>query len=187
MFVGQRPGGGPAAMACCHPLTFTSMVTARAWIREHPGSPAFTRRLHQVTAEGCLTRERPGVGVECPGAVHRPQLGVPEVPRGHPRSGVHRTVTGSGVVPSGGAYFGSLRAGMRLPPSAGWAGAVRSPPVVLQHKGTALPSRREGPTLFGRRLFPWCPLPVASQGEVRFRRQKRSMSHVLVSPATVMT
>jgi Alkylmercury lyase len=40
VFVGQRPGGGPAATACCDALNFfTGEATARAWITEHPDIP----------------------------------------------------------------------------------------------------------------------------------------------------
>lgn len=38
VFVGQRPGGGPAATACCDAVNFfTSDTTARTWIAGHPG------------------------------------------------------------------------------------------------------------------------------------------------------
>ncbi|MFE7113156.1 organomercurial lyase [Streptomyces sp. NPDC057575] len=50
VFVGQRPGGGPAATACCDALNFfTSEVTARAWTAEHPGVPG--RVVGQEQAE----------------------------------------------------------------------------------------------------------------------------------------
>ncbi|MFJ7194021.1 MULTISPECIES: alkylmercury lyase family protein [unclassified Streptomyces] len=40
VFVGQRPGGGPAATACCDALNFfTSAASARAWAKDHPGVP----------------------------------------------------------------------------------------------------------------------------------------------------
>ncbi|MFD4322429.1 organomercurial lyase [Streptomyces sp. NPDC058548] len=40
VFVGRRPGGGPAATACCDALNFfTSDATARTWMAEHPGLP----------------------------------------------------------------------------------------------------------------------------------------------------
>ncbi|MFI1865465.1 organomercurial lyase [Streptomyces jumonjinensis] len=40
VFVGQRPGGGPAATACCDALNFfTSDATARSWTAGHPGIP----------------------------------------------------------------------------------------------------------------------------------------------------
>ncbi|MEU8834893.1 organomercurial lyase [Streptomyces sp900116325] len=38
--VGQRPGGGPAATACCDALNFfTSDATVRTWIAKHPDIP----------------------------------------------------------------------------------------------------------------------------------------------------
>ena len=50
VFVGQRPGGGPAATACCDALNFfTSAATAHAWIAEHPGIPG--RIVGQAQAE----------------------------------------------------------------------------------------------------------------------------------------
>ncbi|MEU4272847.1 organomercurial lyase [Streptomyces sp. NPDC026092] len=40
VFVGQRPGGGPAASACCDALNFfTDAATARAWTSRHPDVP----------------------------------------------------------------------------------------------------------------------------------------------------
>nr|WTB30971.1 alkylmercury lyase family protein [Streptomyces sp. NBC_00830] len=43
VFVGQRPGGGPAATACCDALNFfTSTATARAWRDAHPEVPGRT-------------------------------------------------------------------------------------------------------------------------------------------------
>lgn len=37
VFVGQRPGGGPAATACCGALNFFgSPATARTWVANHP-------------------------------------------------------------------------------------------------------------------------------------------------------
>ncbi|MFE4263769.1 organomercurial lyase [Streptomyces sp. NPDC056883] len=37
VFIGQRPGGGPAAATCCDTLNFfTSDASARAWANEHP-------------------------------------------------------------------------------------------------------------------------------------------------------
>ncbi len=40
VFVGQRPGGGPAATACCDALNFfTSDATAHAWAKQHPEVP----------------------------------------------------------------------------------------------------------------------------------------------------
>lgn len=40
VFVGQRPGGGPAATACCDALNFfTSTASAQTWINDHPGIP----------------------------------------------------------------------------------------------------------------------------------------------------
>ncbi|MEU9848186.1 organomercurial lyase [Streptomyces sp. NPDC047985] len=50
VFVGQRPGGGPAATACCDALNFfTSDATARTWVAEHPGVPG--RIVDQAQAE----------------------------------------------------------------------------------------------------------------------------------------
>ncbi|MEU0632802.1 alkylmercury lyase family protein [Streptomyces sp. NPDC005989] len=38
VFIGQRPGGGPAATACCDALNFfTSVASARTWAKDHPG------------------------------------------------------------------------------------------------------------------------------------------------------
>ncbi|WP_240351092.1 organomercurial lyase [Streptomyces olivoreticuli] len=40
VFVGQRPGGGPAATTCCDALNFfTSDASARTWAKEHPQVP----------------------------------------------------------------------------------------------------------------------------------------------------
>ncbi|MFD4868416.1 alkylmercury lyase family protein [Streptomyces sp. NPDC058412] len=40
VFVGQRPGGGPAATVCCDALNFfTSDATARTWAKVHPEVP----------------------------------------------------------------------------------------------------------------------------------------------------
>ncbi|MFD0151181.1 organomercurial lyase [Streptomyces sp. NPDC055721] len=40
VFVGQRPGGGPAAATCCDALNFfTSDTSARTWATDHPGIP----------------------------------------------------------------------------------------------------------------------------------------------------
>ncbi|MDX2403964.1 alkylmercury lyase family protein [Streptomyces microflavus] len=40
VFVGQRPGGGPAATACCEALNFfTSQASARTWTAAHPEIP----------------------------------------------------------------------------------------------------------------------------------------------------
>ncbi|MER6604180.1 organomercurial lyase [Streptomyces rubiginosohelvolus] len=40
VFVGQRPGGGPAATACCDALNlFASHVSAQAWAKDHQGIP----------------------------------------------------------------------------------------------------------------------------------------------------
>ncbi|MCM2394073.1 organomercurial lyase [Streptomyces albipurpureus] len=40
VFVGQRPGGGPAAATCCDALNFfTGDASARAWAEEHPEVP----------------------------------------------------------------------------------------------------------------------------------------------------
>ncbi|WP_212592160.1 MULTISPECIES: alkylmercury lyase family protein [unclassified Pseudonocardia] len=50
VFVGQRPGGGPAATACCEAVNFfTSDTTARTWISGHPGVPG--RIVGQAEAE----------------------------------------------------------------------------------------------------------------------------------------
>ena len=50
VFVGHRPGGGPAATACCDILNFfTSTVTARAWTDAHPEVPG--RVVGQARAE----------------------------------------------------------------------------------------------------------------------------------------
>ncbi|MFF3786844.1 organomercurial lyase [Streptomyces sp. NPDC001933] len=50
VFVGQRPGGGPAATACCDALNFfTSTVSAQTWVTDHPGIPG--RVVTQVQAE----------------------------------------------------------------------------------------------------------------------------------------
>ncbi|MGW1279285.1 alkylmercury lyase family protein [Streptomyces tsukubensis] len=40
VFVGQRPGGGPAATACCDALNFfTSTASAQTWANDHPDIP----------------------------------------------------------------------------------------------------------------------------------------------------
>ncbi|MFE5480947.1 alkylmercury lyase family protein [Streptomyces sp. NPDC056527] len=50
VFVGQRPGGGPAATACCDALNFfTSAASAHAWAADHPGLPG--RVIDQAAAE----------------------------------------------------------------------------------------------------------------------------------------
>ncbi|MFV0131860.1 alkylmercury lyase family protein [Streptomyces sp. HMX87] len=50
VFVGQRPGGGPAASACCDALNFfTSTASAQTWINDHPGIPG--RVVTQAQAE----------------------------------------------------------------------------------------------------------------------------------------
>ncbi|WTP60882.1 alkylmercury lyase family protein [Streptomyces phaeochromogenes] len=50
VFVGQRPGGGPAATTCCDALNFfTSSATARAWTDAHPEVPG--RVVSQARAE----------------------------------------------------------------------------------------------------------------------------------------
>lgn len=50
VFVGQRPGGGPAATACCDALNFfTSPASAQTWINDHPGIPG--RVVTQAQAE----------------------------------------------------------------------------------------------------------------------------------------
>ncbi|MFD4373833.1 organomercurial lyase [Streptomyces sp. NPDC058486] len=50
VFIGQRPGGGPAATTCCDALNFfTSDATAATWIAEHPGIPG--RVVDQTQAE----------------------------------------------------------------------------------------------------------------------------------------
>ncbi|MBW1600438.1 alkylmercury lyase family protein [Streptomyces sp. JJ38] len=50
VFVGQRPGGGPAATACCDALNFfASAASARAWAEEHPEVPG--RTVGQERAE----------------------------------------------------------------------------------------------------------------------------------------
>lgn len=50
VFVGQRPGGGPAATACCDALNFfTSEETATAWMRKRPDVPG--RVVSQTDAE----------------------------------------------------------------------------------------------------------------------------------------
>ncbi|MFJ6621584.1 alkylmercury lyase family protein [Kitasatospora sp. NPDC091335] len=43
VFVGQRPGGGPAAAACCDALNFfTGAANAGAWTSRHPDVPGRT-------------------------------------------------------------------------------------------------------------------------------------------------
>ncbi|MFJ5778143.1 organomercurial lyase [Streptomyces sp. NPDC093094] len=50
VFVGQRPGGGPAASACCDALNFfTNAANARAWTSQHPDVPG--QVVDQPTAE----------------------------------------------------------------------------------------------------------------------------------------
>ncbi|WP_267037084.1 alkylmercury lyase family protein [Streptomyces sp. NBC_00091] len=50
VFVGQRPGGGPAASACCDALNFfTNTDNARTWTGRHPDVPG--RVVHQPEAE----------------------------------------------------------------------------------------------------------------------------------------
>ncbi|MFJ1551756.1 organomercurial lyase [Streptomyces sp. NPDC088246] len=50
VFVGQRPGGGPAASACCDALNFfTDAANARAWTSQHPDVPG--QVVDQPTAE----------------------------------------------------------------------------------------------------------------------------------------
>ncbi|MCM1951147.1 alkylmercury lyase family protein [Streptomyces sp. G2] len=50
VFVGQRPGGGPAASACCDALNFfTDETNARAWTSQHPDVPG--QVVDQPTAE----------------------------------------------------------------------------------------------------------------------------------------
>lgn len=40
VFVGQRPGGGPAAATCCDALNFfTGDASVRTWAKSHPGVP----------------------------------------------------------------------------------------------------------------------------------------------------
>ncbi|MFF2921780.1 organomercurial lyase [Streptomyces celluloflavus] len=55
VFVGQRPGGGPAAAVCCDALNFfTGETTARAWADEHPEVPGHV--VGQARAEEIATR-----------------------------------------------------------------------------------------------------------------------------------
>ncbi|MFD4177212.1 alkylmercury lyase family protein [Streptomyces anulatus] len=50
VFVGQRPGGGPAASACCDALNFfTDTENARTWTSQHPEVPG--QIVDQPTAE----------------------------------------------------------------------------------------------------------------------------------------
>ncbi|GGS40514.1 hypothetical protein GCM10010221_43950 [Streptomyces parvus] len=55
VFVGQRPGGGSAATACCDALNFfTSDASARAWAAEHPDIPGRAvppARAEQIAAQ----------------------------------------------------------------------------------------------------------------------------------------
>ncbi|KOU70339.1 alkylmercury lyase family protein [Streptomyces diastaticus] len=55
VFIGQRPGGGPAATACCDALNFfTSDHNAGAWAREHPEVPGHVisqQRAAQIAAQ----------------------------------------------------------------------------------------------------------------------------------------
>jgi hypothetical protein len=51
VFVGQRPGGGPAASACCGVLNFFTIAdNARTWTSLHPDVPG--RVVDQPDAEG---------------------------------------------------------------------------------------------------------------------------------------
>jgi hypothetical protein len=53
VFVGQRPGGGPAATACCDALNFfTRDATACAWIAKHPGIPGHIVDQKQAVLSG---------------------------------------------------------------------------------------------------------------------------------------
>ncbi|MER5503617.1 organomercurial lyase [Streptomyces sp. NPDC002561] len=55
VFVGQRPGGGPAATTCCDALNFfTSNATAHAWAKAHPTIPG--RIVGQQDAEKLATQ-----------------------------------------------------------------------------------------------------------------------------------
>ncbi|MFE5739011.1 organomercurial lyase [Streptomyces celluloflavus] len=55
VFVGQRPGGGPAAAVCCDALNFfTGETTARAWADEHPEVPGHV--VGQARAEEIATQ-----------------------------------------------------------------------------------------------------------------------------------
>ncbi|HKN97947.1 MAG TPA: alkylmercury lyase family protein, partial [Pseudonocardiaceae bacterium] len=50
VFAGQRPGGGPAATACCDVLNFfASTASARTWAENHPDVPG--RIVDQAHAE----------------------------------------------------------------------------------------------------------------------------------------
>ena len=50
VFIGHRPGGGPAATACCDALNFfTDAANARAWTSRHPEVPG--RIVGQSDAE----------------------------------------------------------------------------------------------------------------------------------------
>ncbi|MFD5193194.1 alkylmercury lyase family protein [Streptomyces sp. NPDC058357] len=62
VFVGQRPGGGPAASACCDALNFfTDPDNARTWTSQHPDVPgrvvdqAHAERIGQQTFGPLLT------------------------------------------------------------------------------------------------------------------------------------
>ncbi|MFD8474882.1 alkylmercury lyase family protein [Streptomyces globisporus] len=55
VFVGERPGGGPAATACCDALNFfTCAASAQTWSKEHPGIPG--RVVAQAQAEQIAAR-----------------------------------------------------------------------------------------------------------------------------------
>lgn len=50
VFIGRRPGSGPAAAVCCDALNFfTSRASASTWARAHPGTPV--RIIEQARAE----------------------------------------------------------------------------------------------------------------------------------------
>lgn len=53
--VAQRPGGGPAATACCDALNFfASNVSAQAWTEDHqaiPGRVAGQRQAEEIAAQ----------------------------------------------------------------------------------------------------------------------------------------
>ncbi|MEU0120559.1 alkylmercury lyase family protein [Streptomyces albidoflavus] len=55
VFIGQRPGGGPAATACCDALNFfTSAAAAHAWAKQHPEVPGDVlgqARAQQIAAQ----------------------------------------------------------------------------------------------------------------------------------------
>ncbi|MFI0004745.1 MULTISPECIES: alkylmercury lyase family protein [Streptomyces albovinaceus subgroup] len=55
VFVGRRPGGGPAATSCCDALNFfTSETTARTWTKTHPEIPG--RIVDRARAEKVAVR-----------------------------------------------------------------------------------------------------------------------------------